>query len=262
MSGAPPIRAWSGHHLREAALAYAEAGYAVFPLRERGKRPMTPRGYLDATCDRATIEQYWLISPAANIGLAVPPGWVVVDIDNQEALLQLKAEDRELPATARSTTGRGMHLYYRTDTEIRNAAGLLPGVDLRGRGGYVVVPPSIHPSGARYRWEVPLVPANLAEAPAWLHELVSERSAAGRARPPEEWRKLTQQGVGEGERNNSVASLAGHLLRREVDPFVVLDLLLAWNATSCRPPLPDAEITRTVNSIAGRELRRRQSCGF
>lgn len=249
-------------NLAKAALAYAEAGLPVFPLHERSKRPMTPRGYLDATCDRATIEQYWQICPAANIGLAVPPGWVVVDIDNQEALLQLKAEDRELPATARSTTGRGMHLYYRTDTEIRNAVGLLPGIDLRGQGGYVVAPPSIHPSGARYRWEVPLSPGSVADAPRWLYELVSERSAAGRAKPAEEWRRLTQHGVGQGARNNSVASFAGHLLRREVDPFVVLHLLLAWNATSCRPPLPEGEVARTVDSIAGREMRRRQSFGF
>jgi hypothetical protein len=70
------------------------------------------------------------------------------------------------------------------------------------------------------------------------------------------------EGVGQGARNNSIASLAGHLLRREVDPFVVLHLLLAWNATSCRPPLPEAEVARTVNSIAGRELRRRQAYGF
>jgi hypothetical protein len=108
---------------------------------------------------------------------------------------------------------------------------------------------------------VPLSPTHLAEAPGWLHELVSQRSAAGRARPPEEWRKLTQQGVGKGERNCSIASLAGHLLRHRVDGFVTLNLLLAWNASRCRPPLPDAEVERTVNSIAGRELRRREARG-
>jgi hypothetical protein len=261
MSGAAPSNSWDGRRPIDAALAYATAGLAVFPLYERGKKPMTAHGYLDATCDRATIIRYWQLCPTANIGLAVPSGFVVVDIDDREALQRLKAEDRELPATTRSTTGRGVHLYYRTAAEIRNTVALFPGVDLRGHGGYVVVPPSVHPTGARYCWEVPPLPANIADAPDWLLE-AARRQPGHRARAPEEWRALTAQGVAQGERNNSVASLAGHLLRHEIDPFVALHLLLAWNATSCRPPLPEAEVERTVNSVAGREFRRRQALGF
>lgn len=256
----------STHDLRcgqlgKAALTYAEAGLPVFPLRTRGKEPTTTHGHLDATRDPSKIAEFWQRHPTANIGLAVPRGLVVVDVDNRDALLQLKAEDRHLPATARCATGRGLHFYYRTTAEIHNAVGLLPGVDLRGQGGYVVVPPSIHPSGARYRWEVPLSPTSLADAPAWLIEAAAPKPGP-RPRPPEDWRELAVEGVGKGARNNSVASFAGHLLRREVDPFVVLHLLLAWNATSCRPPLPEREVARTVDSIAGRELRRRRSLGF
>ncbi|MGH2688173.1 MAG: bifunctional DNA primase/polymerase, partial [Actinomycetota bacterium] len=172
----------------DAALAYAAAGLPVFPVHERGKTPMTPYGHLDATCDRGRIIQYWQLCPTANIGLAVPRGLVVVDIDDRDALLRLKAEDRDLPATAKTTTGRGLHLYYRAAEEIRNSVGLFPGVDLRGQGGYVVVPPSVHPTGAQYRWEVPLSPANLAEAPDWLLEAAA-RKQVHRARPPEEWRE-------------------------------------------------------------------------
>ena len=91
---------------------------------------------------------------------------------------------------------------------------------------------------------------------------VATTAPVNRPRPPEEWRALAVEGVGQGTRNNSIASLAGHLLRHEVDPFVVLHLLIAWNAASCRPPLPEAEVARTVNSIAGRELRRRRAYGF
>lgn len=246
--------------LGEAAAAYAAAGWPVFPIHERGKTPMTPHGHLDATRDAGRIREYWALCPAANIGVAVPAGLVVVDIDDRDALQRLKAEDRHLPATARSTTGRGSHFYYRTDEEIRNTVGLFPGVDLRGQGGYVVVPPSIHPTGARYRWKVPPLPANIADAPGWLLEAVAVRQSY-RARPPEEWRHLTAEGVGKGERNNTIASLAGHLLRRGVDGFVTLNLLLAWNASRCRPPLSDAEVVRTVDSIAGRELRRRNGGG-
>jgi hypothetical protein len=59
------------------------------------------------------------------------------------------------------------------------------------------VPPSVNPTGTRYRWEVPLSPANIADAPAWLLEAVA-RNQSHRARPPEEWRELTAHGVGSG----------------------------------------------------------------
>jgi hypothetical protein len=185
---------------------------------------------------------------------------VVVDIDDLKALPRLKAEGRELPATVKSATGRGLHLFYRVEAEIRNAVELFPGVDLRGVGGYVVAPPSVHPTGARYRWEVPLSPANLTEAPGWIGEAALERSPCA-ARAPEAWRQITSEGVRHGIRNDTIASLVGHLLRRGVDPFVALELLLAWNAVRCHPPLSEAEVTRTVDSVAGCELRRRQCRG-
>ena len=61
----------------------------------------------------------------------------------------------------------------------------------------------------------------------------------------------------EGQRDCTIAKLAGHLLRRFVDPIATLELLQAWNAHRCSPPLPPKDVERIVNSIAGRELRRR-----
>jgi hypothetical protein len=78
--------------------------------------------------------------------------------------------------------------------------------------------------------------------------------------PPVEWRELVK-GVAEGARDCSAAKLAGYLLRRRVDPFVVLELLQSWNTTRCTPPLPGRDIERIVGSIAGKELRRRLSDG-
>ena len=247
-------------HLNRAALEIAGLGFAVFPLRPRGKTPLTAHGHLDATTEAAVIRPWWERWPQANIGLAIPRGLVVVDIDDLEAFHRLKAENRELPATVKSTTSRGVHLFYLTEAELRNAVQLFPGVDLRGVGGYVVAPPSIHPTGAQYRWEVPPSPASFAEAPGWLLEAATE-SRGGHARAPEAWRRITSEGVRHGKRNDTTASLAGHLLRRGIDPFVVLELLLAWNAARCHPPLSDAEVTKTVDSVAGCELRRRQGRG-
>ena len=78
------------------------------------------------------------------------------------------------------------------------------------------------------------------------------------ARPVEDWRSLVAQGAPQGQRNDSLASLAGHLLHKYVDPLVVLELLICWNRTKNRPPLLDDEVAQTVDSIAGRERLRRK----
>jgi hypothetical protein len=76
--------------------------------------------------------------------------------------------------------------------------------------------------------------------------------------PPSEWRELIK-GVREGARDSSLTKLSGYLLRRHVDPFVVLELLRVFNATRCTPPLSDKEIEKIVSSVAGMELKRRQA---
>jgi hypothetical protein len=88
--------------------------------------------------------------------------------------------------------------------------------------------------------------------------LIANSATSACATPPSEWRRLATDGVAEGTRNESLAKLTGHLLRRYVDPQVTLELIRAWNAVRCRPPLADEEIRQTVNSIAGKELKRRQ----
>jgi hypothetical protein len=64
-----------------------------------------------------------------------------------------------------------------------------------------------------------------------------------------DWRRLVREGVAEGRRNSTIASLTGHLLWHGVDPDVALELLLAWNRARCRPPLDDAEVAQVVASI-------------
>jgi hypothetical protein len=120
--------------------------------------------------------------------------------------------------------------------------------DLRGDGGYVVAPPSVHACGELYRWERSPDVCRLAPLPAWLLRAAPD-GGTHRGHPLAHWRGLLREGVAEGERNNAIASLAGHLLWRGVDPEVTAELLLSWNATRCRPPLPVDEVLRTVDSI-------------
>jgi len=166
--------------LPKAALAYARRGVPVFPCERGAKRPLTPNGHWDATTDRRAIERWWRRQPSANIGLPTgkKSGIVVLDVDDGglESLAMLEREGAPVPKTARARTGGGgIHVFFRypASTEIRNSAGLLgPGLDVRGEGGYVVVPPSR--THGPYEW---VDRSPLAEA-SWLIERLTDRGEA------------------------------------------------------------------------------------
>jgi len=240
-----------------AARRYARLGWSVIPAQPRGKQPLVRWKTFQAR--RAAgdeIAEWFQLWPAANV--AVVTGAiseiVVLDLDPKHGAMasveQLERQHGRLPKTVSAVSGGGgWHLYFaHPGSVVRNRVGLAPGVDLRGDGGLIVAPPSIHPSGAPYRWQNPPGSCALAPLPDWLRGTrVGPTQRVGR--PPEHWRQVVNQGVAEGKRNNTVASLAGHLLWRGVDADVTLEMLLGWNRTRCRPPLDDSEVVRTVQSI-------------
>jgi hypothetical protein len=248
------------------ALAFARRGLQVFPCKPRAKEPAIDGGCRAATTEPGTIERWWREEPNYNIALATgaASGVFVVDLDGADAeneLKNLEAQHSALPASVEAITPRpGRHIFFlypAGGVQVRNSTKkIAPDIDVRGDGGYVVAPPSIHPSGRAYCWSVDSA-RTFAAAPDWLLTLIAEPTNNGAAAmtPPSEWRELAK-GVAEGARNCSAAKLAGHLLRRRVDPFVVLELLQGWNAR-CTPPLPERDIERIVDSIATRELQRR-----
>jgi len=199
----------------------------------------------------------------ANIGglMGAESGLVAVDVDGPEGEVGLQElSGGDLPNTWEYHTSPGRRrLIYRLPAGITIPSSTpRPKLDILGERKQAVLPPSLHPSGHRYAWAPgrdPWTFGPAAPAPEWLLRLAAR--PAGERTPPEEWRRLVAQGVAEGERNNALARLVGHLLRRRVDPFMVVELALAWNATRCRPPLPEAEVLRTVDSIARAEARRR-----
>ncbi len=164
----------------EAALAYAQVGWPVFPLA--GKIPYKDsQGYRDATTDVKRIQAWWTQHPRANIGLATGQwsGIIVLDIDPPEGHFGLKELQRvysPLPDTRRSrTANKGIHYFFAYPNEgiiLRNAAGLngLVGVDIRANGGYAVLPPSRLYGRLSYTWGNPQTP--IATLPAWLSDLL------------------------------------------------------------------------------------------
>jgi hypothetical protein len=142
--------------LREAALAYAAWGWAVFPLKPGGKIPATLHGFKDATTDTAQINAWWAQNPKANIG--TPTGAAVFDVIDVDpstggwgSYIEILRADAVPDVHGLVETPRGgIHVYVRA-TGDRSTTAMLPGIDYRGVGGYVVVPPSVTQHG-RYRW--------------------------------------------------------------------------------------------------------------
>jgi len=247
------------------ALKLAGKGLKLFPCQPRGKAPCTPHGVLDATDNAERIKAWWDTIPTANIAIATggASGFFVIDIDSVDAepeLRRLEEQHGALPPTVEMITPRGRHVFFKTPAApIRNSAGkVAPGIDVRGDGGYVLVPPSV--TTRRYCWSVDSA-SDFAEAPPWLIEKLTSPTGTGNGAvlaAATDWSALVAAGASEGQRDNTLTRLAGYLLHRRVDPFVTLALLESFNATRCSPPLPPQDIWRIVSSIAGRELRKRQ----
>lgn len=240
-----------------------------------GKHPRVSRWQEVATTDRDQLRRWAKQWPRANWGIATgtASGVVVLDVDprhgGDETLVAHEAEHGDLSTWAVLTGGGGRHLYFRhPGFPVNNSAGVVgPGLDIRGDGGFVIAPGSRHISGRAYAISVDHHPDDvpLAEIPAWILAAIDRPTVAPRPgqpsaiapRPAEEWRALVDAEVQEGTRNSRIASIAGHLLRRYVDPYMALYLLQSFNRDRCQPPLDDGEVSTIVTSIAKREMARR-----
>ena len=188
MGGPEPV---DPRRLVEVALRYAEHGWPVLPLHtpqrrgcsctatdcgSAGKHPRTSRGVHDASTDPDQIQAWWTRWPQANLGVATgaTSRLVVLDIDLPDgpaSLARLEADHGALPQTCEQRTGSGGRqlLFAHPGEAVRNRSRLLPGIDLRADGGYIVVPPSVHATGSRYQWRGRIPPAEL---PGWLLALL------------------------------------------------------------------------------------------
>lgn len=233
--------------LRDWALGYAaKLQLAVFPLRPGAKEPRTGRGFKDATTDAEIIGRWWDAVPQSNVGMPIPPGYVVLDVDSESALQALGYQDLELPATVTTKTPRGWHFWYRTETHIPPAVGIIEGVDVRGPGSYVVVPPSKLSSGERYTWQVPPQPGSFADVPSWLVELATHKPflvAEGQGINPAE----VLSGVGEGSRDVTLFRYASRLRALGYDRAEA-EVLVGHAASACVPPVSKAVAARKVES--------------
>lgn len=229
----------SMHGALEAALEFAERGMAVFPLRPGTKIPATQHGLLDATTDRQTIMQWF--AAGCDYGLAVATGEpakvVVLDVDVKDGAQGYESLRRLAPPptlTARTKNG-GWHLWFvHPGRRVRTQAAVLPGIDVRGDGGYVVAPPT-----PGYEWETaPDTP--LASWDAFAAQLPR--------RGPPNAPTLTPPAtpIPQGRRNAELTSRAGTMRRAGMTPDAIL---AALRETPCDPPLADEELVQIATSV-------------
>jgi Bifunctional DNA primase/polymerase, N-terminal/AAA domain/Primase C terminal 1 (PriCT-1) len=259
--------------LSEAAQRYAEeCGVPVFPLygthngecdcgnpecKSRGKHPLTPKGFKDATLDLDQIRAWWEEWPNANIGMPTGPrsSYWVVDIDPPEGERSFESLCNgypELPTVPVQTTGRlGKQLFFLYNgKEIRNSSSVLGlNIDVRGLGGYVVLPPSHHFWGRDYEWDDgrDLLTLGPIEAPDWLAQK-AERAARLATLPPIGLNGAETPSDGlftkvrTGERNTRLYRLARSFHAKQLDQATALAALRVANKQGTEQPLADSEV--------------------
>lgn len=229
------------------ALEYVDSGWSVLPVKPEDKRPYMTN-WLQYNHTRATKEmvQNWF-NNLSGAGIGVVTGKisniVVLDV---ESYCKIPIDEllRRYPTQLYSKTGSGgYHLYFQYPTgvpKVGNRVGIFEGADLRADGGFIVLPPTLHPNGNRYEWISRGVPGAF---PMALLDLRSQPTIQN-----EGWITETLRGVSEGGRNDACARLAGYFFKKGLSSDIVETLLLEWNERN-DPPLPIKEVRTTIKSI-------------
>lgn len=242
--------------LGAAALEYADRGWSVIPIRQGSKKPLVAWApYQEKAASPTELRAWWKKWPDANIGLVTGrvSSLVVLDIDIERGG-DVACVQREHPTGLVSQTGSGgYHLFYAYPAGVDRVANQVreDGIDVRGDGGYVVLPPSIHESGRAYAW---MHEDDAGEAPSW----VSDQEASPQSSGSDEWLSDALRGAARGSRNDTCARLAGYFAKKQVPEDVAVGLLEAWNQKN-EPPLPAKEVAITVGSVYKAASRRATS---
>ncbi|MCH7499684.1 MAG: bifunctional DNA primase/polymerase [Nitrospinae bacterium] len=240
--------------IMQAAIDYAAHGWPVIPLG--GKKPRIRDWPNKATTEEMQIRRWWKRWPGANIGIVTGKrsGLFVLDVDVKsggiENLDLLEASYGKLPDTLTTKTGGGGFHYifnYPDDREILGSSGDLPsGIDVRGKGGQVVVHPSIHKNGNTYEWidgepgEKPI-----ADAPQWLLDLITCKTT-GNGNGKKRIDPQDSSEILEGERDATLFKLGSSMRGRGCGEEEIKTALLLHNQERCKPPLKEEQVLEKV----------------
>lgn len=246
--------------LKQWALAYAKKGLAVFPVcawgntKEDFKKPLTKNGCRDATTNISQINKWWGKYPSANIGIAtgsISGGLFVIDldvdveqgVDGRDTLKEWEKQHGKIPDdTWVSITGRGgYHIFFKDSSKVRNRTGLLEGIDIRGEGGYIVAPPSLHFNGRRYEWEQSPEEFDLMASPSIVFELLNQFPENGERKSFE-----LPETIPDGQRTDYMVRMVCSMQAKGASDETIKVAVRTENEIKCNPPLSDKELEREV----------------
>lgn len=253
-----------------AALEYLERGFSVIPVDRETKKPKVSwKIYQSQHPTEEEIHEWFASDPNANVAIvtgSISNNIYVVDCDGKQGI---QWANENLPASsAEVISGRddGLHKYFQAPEgkEVKTGTKLVDQVDIRGEGGYIIAPPSIHANGKIYEWQFTEGLGGLEDLevvnpydflPLQANSTVSEQSARNDGNSGG---IINLSGVStlseiampamEGERNSRLAALSGYYLNKGLGFEDTLALCRIWNASN-QPPLDEAEVARTVQSI-------------
>lgn len=235
------------------ALNYSKQGFSVIPIGQ-DKKPLIPwKKYQKEKASEEQIQKWFNKFPEANVGIVTGAisGIVVVDVE-------AGGDIKDLPPTVIAKTGGGgWHFYYKhPGFEVKNATRIKIRdlTDIRGDGGYVVAPPSLHKSGKNYEWSVSPSEADFAEMPAWVSRKAKTENTDQKKT---DWSEVINKPVPEGSRNTTAAQVAGkilHELSPELWETFGWSAFCNWNETQVKPPLKEAELKIIWESIKRKQV--------
>lgn len=226
---------------------YVDSGWSILPVKPEEKRPYMTN-WLQYTKTRApikTVENWFNNLSGAGVGVVTGKisNIIVLDVESW-CKTPLEKLLKKFPTQMISKSGSGgYHLFYQYPVgrnKISNRVGIFDGADLRADGGFIVLPPTVHPNGMQYEWVQRGIPGAF---PLALLELESKPSIQN-----EGWITEALRGVSEGGRNDTCARLAGYFFKKGMTADIVEALLLDWNEKN-DPPMPLKELRTTIKSI-------------
>lgn len=226
---------------------YVDSGWSILPVKPEEKRPYMINWlqYTHSRANKTTVDNWFKNLSGAGVGVVTGKisNIVVLDVESYcktpiDELLKM------YPTQMVSKTGSGgYHLFYQYPTgvsKVSNRVGIFEGADLRADGGFIVLPPTTHPSGGKYEWIKRGIPGTFPRA---LLELESQPRTQS-----EGWITEALRGTSEGGRNDTCARLAGYFFKKGLNLDIVEALLMEWNERN-DPPLPVHEVRTTIKSI-------------
>ena len=246
----------------DAALKYAEAGFAVIPVTRWDKNPYNSNGSRGGSVDPDKIRQWWSWWPDANVAIVcgrLSGNLLAIDVDVKDgkhgdfSLEQWQAAHGDFPSTVRQITGSGgNHYFFRCETvaQYKNTIDALPGVDVRGEYAYVVVAPSVYQDGRIYTWDrdISILDTDeIAEANDSVMDLLKLNPQEEKKKADPNRKKLKVRDIQKGQRNDSIFRYASLQRGADVPYDIALDSAVALN-NSWNNPLPESEVRKSVDS--------------